>query len=1166
MPPSGSCYPPNAPVDGAIPPPKWCSIPNSSKDALRDRMGRLYWEGVRREILLLVRTMRSWRQEQYAEVRGEDEELRAEDLLGFQTFVERAVGEGRRERDGFGKLRSDHPYAQISPLNLLKLFINYPRHSVPMPQSLPPNQDLPSEKSLVFCETCMRSDKHGAQGRSHLRKYEKRCILRETVTPTQSRQICICEGSGGGEGDTGGYDTLFAAIGGREHRQSCPIWNLKQRHEQAKIDELLHCKRTDNEANLKEVRRSRLSRINLFFPRNTLARETHGRGTQGGSTDIAGRRAMGWAAKSVPPRIPFGNIHMALMVGPIIIENGVEGSKRGARISIRDPPQLAMTTGTTLQEDDELCVSSKRKVFHRHGPHRKRRIKACMKQVVGGAFTGFFKDAVEMEIIDALVQESRSCTYDPMRARTYDEGRLRAATNRLVTRLQVLLGARVIRYFEVIASKLLTVELCHHMLTNDCQRFCANILDFKSFGSFLATTPTCRLHVPANPLYLVSFTCAPGSYDAPRRVRPLSKRDAPNGLTEEYLLRFRQYGHHDESDITDTLLEYWYDWGAFGGPLYKFQDLFPWDCTEAFRMGEGDGSSKCNRCNIARHVWSFPFDAWSMTQHHVLRERCMYSPPHGSTRKTLSDVEWMRNRLTILSALKALNTVAAAMTRTPSFRAACRWNRERNRLTPDAASRLDRIKLSGIHRAQPYSHHFERGKFHDCLLADWALLGRPDQIDEYEKLRDYRADEAIDVAPPPPRAQSRSRRQQSRDRPEGDNPDNLPAPDFSQEDREETQEHSSERHLNDPESEYDEYGDAMELEYEAGGLLPDGFGGDVNDAEGGALCKCDSNEDSNWRDDQYNNFDGYGDDTNRQQRDRSGDNRAETLETRQDDDSAGLQAQAADLADMIQEIADRHLDDGDLTARFQDIIGCGGNLDDATDLRARFEEALAIEASADPTPLDRPDEATRAGDDGNLRNDTSSIVDGVITNDFEGIANLTNDLNLSEDVLGIAGTAYEDLDLGSNAEDILGIDTRNSVIGDLVDNSPLCITSGGYDVYGGNTYDPTSDSGGWSGGDTGGDGGDWFSGGDNDTGGGGGWFGSGDNDTGGGGDWFSGGGNDTGGLFGGDWFGGGGNDTGGWFGGGGDTSGWFSGSNDNYDGDGGWSSNNYTSGNDDSFF
>src|SRR5438067_1463549 len=116
-------------------------------------------------------------------------------------------------------------------------------------------------------------------------------------------------------------------------------------------------------------------------------------------------------------------------------------SKKGARITIRGSPQLAMASGKVLREDLEMCVGSfPRQVYRRSGPCRARRIKACMKQVVCGAFTGFFNDALENDIIDALVSESRSCgDFDSMRARQYDEDRMKAAARRIRERLQTLL-------------------------------------------------------------------------------------------------------------------------------------------------------------------------------------------------------------------------------------------------------------------------------------------------------------------------------------------------------------------------------------------------------------------------------------------------------------------------------------------------------------------------------------------------------------------------------------------------------------------------------------------------------------------------------------------------------------------------------------------------------
>ena len=194
------------------------------------------------------------------------------------------------------------------------------------------------------------------------------------------------------------------------------------------------------------------------------------------------------------------------------------------------------------------------------------------------------------------------------------------------------------------------------------------------------------------------------------------------------MLRFR-FGRHDESDIIDTLQEYFYDWGAFGHHLYhNYQDLFPWDCTEAY----GRYPVKCNECNIAKHVWSFPFDSWSLIHLHLQKDRRLYVPTNPGVMRSLSDEDWMRNRLQILVGQEALLTGAVAMARSTTLPKDTRW------ISMQRDPMKDRLKLGGIRRAQPFSHHFEQGRYHEYLIAAWAHLNRPQQIAAYELLRDGR--------------------------------------------------------------------------------------------------------------------------------------------------------------------------------------------------------------------------------------------------------------------------------------------------------------------------------------------------------------------------------------------------------------------------------------------
>lgn len=380
-----------------------------------------------------------------------------------------------------------------------------------------------------------------------------------------------------------------------------------------------------------------------------------------------------------------------------------------------------LVTGKT---DRHLLVQNKR-------PQSSKRYKVLMKQVVGGAFCQFYENDLERKAIDALVQESK-VKVDP--GLDSEEAVLNESLDRLLNFIKPYLSSRITIMLESISSRLLSHDLDIHwsLSKNTCQTFCDSIIDQDIFGPLVAQETVYNEYRRPEPLYLMSFVYRPSAY---RAEGPVSKFTVPNGLTEEYILKFH-YGRREDSDIIDTLSEYWYDWGAFGGPISKYQDVFPWDCTEAY----GRGHVKCGQCNIGKHLWAFPFDSWSIISLHLLRGRHLYPPSTSldnskiiSAQSTvMDDLAWFRNRMNILLGQSNLLTVAKAMARSPKFHESTAWLH----LQDDA--RLDRLKLGGIHRAQPFSHHFERGAYHLFFIADWAHLRREDQIIEYTKLRDGR--------------------------------------------------------------------------------------------------------------------------------------------------------------------------------------------------------------------------------------------------------------------------------------------------------------------------------------------------------------------------------------------------------------------------------------------
>lgn len=354
-----------------------------------------------------------------------------------------------------------------------------------------------------------------------------------------------------------------------------------------------------------------------------------------------------------------------------------------------------------------------------------------MKQVVGGAFSGNSEKELEDEIVSILVSEL--ATMNKITARE-DEAKIEAAASQVLEKMKKLLEKRITYYFDKIAGRLFSpdVTLRWDAETNNCQYFCDSIFRYDDFGHLFAA----HSDEDPKPDYLLSFVVRMQGYDA-ALVR--TKYDVPNGLTEEYLLGFKT-GRHDDADIFDTLQEYWYDWGGFKSHLYDHQDVFPWDCTEAFKKDDA-APPACGTCNIAKHVWAFPFDAWSIILLHLTKDRRWYCPTAKSKYIRLTDKEWMENRVKLFLALAALNRGAAAMSNTPQLVQSSKWLSS----SPDA--QFDRLKLGGIHRAQPFSHHFEIGRHTYFKLAPWIHLPLEARKRGYETMRAARR--ALPDVPPP---------------------------------------------------------------------------------------------------------------------------------------------------------------------------------------------------------------------------------------------------------------------------------------------------------------------------------------------------------------------------------------------------------------------------------
>ena len=169
----------------------------------------------------------------------------------------------------------------------------------------------------------------GKDIKGHLRKLEKRCILREVIPPKRIEQICTCENSqhsGSNEDEAknenenenesavDGGDLYFAVSGDRQHLDDCPVLQLKREYEHARYNELRH--------NKEFTASDKGRRARKLTVRRRKSPKDHQVGKSKSGTVYIRNKAVSRAVRSIPPPIEFGNIHMMLMVGTIIIEIG----------------------------------------------------------------------------------------------------------------------------------------------------------------------------------------------------------------------------------------------------------------------------------------------------------------------------------------------------------------------------------------------------------------------------------------------------------------------------------------------------------------------------------------------------------------------------------------------------------------------------------------------------------------------------------------------------------------------------------------------------------------------------------------------------------------------------------------------------------------------------
>jgi len=132
-------------------------------------------------------------------------------------------------------------------------------------------------------------------------------------------------------------------------------------------------------------------------------------------------------------------------------------------ITVRDQLQVLPVRPVSRQVNTTLVLSHNRKLFKAFQPIRPRRIKAFMKQVVGGVICGYQNEELEHEIITLLASETNRCQYDPMKSTTFNQKRISQSVQIVLIKLKVLIQDRLRVYIEAIVNRLFNPEVALSM-------------------------------------------------------------------------------------------------------------------------------------------------------------------------------------------------------------------------------------------------------------------------------------------------------------------------------------------------------------------------------------------------------------------------------------------------------------------------------------------------------------------------------------------------------------------------------------------------------------------------------------------------------------------------------------------------------------------------------
>lgn len=194
------------------------------------------------------------------------------------------------------------------------------------------------DKPGIICEDCYRSLFYGSD--SYAKAY-KHCVLREAVTPDIGRKICHCKNVEHFDGK-GSPINLFPLKDDKQQHLDvngigsiqCSLLKLGESVAFAKYKGLQTVLGVESPSSksrdiLKISSKDRKTKeggpmktvtgVSVHNPKNREAVSS----TTSVATDAAADRDIPLFFRKYAEKYPFGNVHMALRVGPLVIENGV---------------------------------------------------------------------------------------------------------------------------------------------------------------------------------------------------------------------------------------------------------------------------------------------------------------------------------------------------------------------------------------------------------------------------------------------------------------------------------------------------------------------------------------------------------------------------------------------------------------------------------------------------------------------------------------------------------------------------------------------------------------------------------------------------------------------------------------------------------------------------